>query len=334
MGYSCRKRPPTEVVFEKRTEMMPVLVILYLSAELVVQARQHALGARAAVPCTSLSGNDASLTVTKVVVGGPKVASDFLIGVDDPGPDPSPQVGNVDGTCYVIDQGKYAVTEAAVGSPCSKFFPDQGQDVPKVCIDLVCASEGYAASFSAGCGGEAKRGETLNCSVTNTHIGDPEDTYLTVIKHVVNDNGGTLLASDFTIRVAHPCLASGTSSFPGSESGTQVFVRPGLPYDVTETFVTGYTATFSSECSGVLAIGRKEELHSNKQRHRHADGHGVTKINCFLKVQVGRLLNSFCQVTHESEGGCGLSNVVQSCHFVESEATKLHFFASPFRGRI
>jgi Prealbumin-like fold domain len=76
---------------------------------------------------------------------------------------------------------------------------------------------------------------------------------LTVIKHVVRDNGGTATASDFTMTI-NGVTATGGNSFPGSEAGTTKQVTPGM-YSVTETGPAGYDATFSAGCSGTIAAG-------------------------------------------------------------------------------
>jgi CSLREA domain-containing protein len=76
---------------------------------------------------------------------------------------------------------------------------------------------------------------------------------LIVIKHVINDNGGTAEADDFT-------LDSGGADdtpddFPGAEApGTSVTMSPGS-YNVTETGPSGYTASFLADCSGSIAAG-------------------------------------------------------------------------------
>jgi hypothetical protein len=75
---------------------------------------------------------------------------------------------------------------------------------------------------------------------------------LTVIKHVVNDNGGTAVASDFTIDLG------GTTgiSFPGAESpGTTKSFAAGTTFNVTETGPAGYAASYSGDCSGTIQAG-------------------------------------------------------------------------------
>jgi streptogramin lyase len=79
-------------------------------------------------------------------------------------------------------------------------------------------------------------------------------TSLVVIKHVINDNGGLAVASDFTMNVE--AVNPSQTSFPGAESpGTEVFVDPGT-YSVTETDPNGYSVTYSTECSGTIIAGQ------------------------------------------------------------------------------
>jgi uncharacterized repeat protein (TIGR01451 family) len=105
----------------------------------------------------------------------------------------------------------------------------------------------YTTTFGEGCSGTlAHFGDTADCTITNTLKAAPR---LTVIKHVINDNGGTKKAADFTLTV------SGTdpspASFPGNEAGTVVTLKPG-PYAVNEAAVSGYATTKSESCSGSL----------------------------------------------------------------------------------
>ena len=85
--------------------------------------------------------------------------------------------------------------------------------------------------------------------------GGPSAT-LTVIKHVINDSSGIAVAGDFTIAIQGVTVQTGSAEFPGQESpGTTVTVDTGN-YDVTE--INGppdYSATYSTDCSGILADG-------------------------------------------------------------------------------
>jgi len=74
---------------------------------------------------------------------------------------------------------------------------------------------------------------------------------LDVIKHVINDNGGTAVAGNFTMTVDAPGATPAT--FPGAESpGTEVIINPGA-YSISETGPSGYTVSYSADCTGTLA---------------------------------------------------------------------------------
>jgi uncharacterized repeat protein (TIGR01451 family) len=123
----------------------------------------------------------------------------------------------------------YALTEAAAGT-----------------TDLA----NYNTSSTEGCSGTlAHFGDTASCTITNALKPAPK---LTVIKHVVNDSGGTKSAGDFTLTVSGSTPSP--ASFPGSESGTVVTLQPG-PYAVNEAPVSGYTGSKSAGCSGTLSFG-------------------------------------------------------------------------------
>jgi hypothetical protein len=73
--------------------------------------------------------------------------------------------------------------------------------------------------------------------------------HLVVIKHVINDNGGTS-TGDFTIDVSRP--------FSGAESpGTEITLTPG-PFRVSETGPAGYTQILSGGCFGTINVGGKK----------------------------------------------------------------------------
>ena len=167
------------------------------------------------------------LIVIKHVVndnGGTATAANFTIGVTGSSPSPASFSGaETPGTQVAINAGSYNVAE---GGPI-----------------------GYAASFSANCTGSIAIGETKTCTITNDDI-QPK---LIVIKHVVNDNGGTATAADFTIGVTGS--SPSPASFSGAETpGTQVAINAGS-YSVSETGLNGYTQTSAVGCSGTISIG-------------------------------------------------------------------------------
>src|SRR5206468_2711346 len=131
--------------------------------------------------------------------------------------------GNEGGTAVSLNQGAYSVGESGPA--------------------------GYSASFSADCAGAIAVGETKICTVTNDDI----SPVLIVIKHVINDNGGTALAGDFTMTVSATRL-SPASSFPGNEVGTTVSLDQGS-YVVGESGPAGYSSSYSADCAGSIALG-------------------------------------------------------------------------------
>ncbi|MEZ4712473.1 MAG: choice-of-anchor D domain-containing protein [Caldilineaceae bacterium] len=90
-------------------------------------------------------------------------------------------------------------------------------------------------------------GQDTTCTFTNA-----SRPTLTVTKVVVNDNGGTGVAGDFTLNVA--ATNPSQTSFAGSASGTTITLDAGS-YSVTETAAAGYTVSYSADCSGTIALG-------------------------------------------------------------------------------
>jgi uncharacterized repeat protein (TIGR01451 family) len=175
----------------------------------------------------------AALTVIKHVVnddGGTKTAGDFSLSVSGTNASPSSFAGSESGTNVSLDAGSYSVTESA--------------------------ASGYTVSYSVGCSGSVAAGGTATCTVTNDDVEStpppPAKATLTVVKHVVNDNGGAKTAGDFSLSVSG--ANASPSSFAGSENGTSVSLDAGS-YSVTEGAVTGYTASYSTGCSGTIAAG-------------------------------------------------------------------------------
>jgi hypothetical protein len=169
------------------------------------------------------------LTVIKHVInddGGTAVASDFTMHVAATNPSQSDFPGNESGDTITLDQGSYTVNET--GLP------------------------GYAESDGADCTGTIAVGESKTCTITNDDIA----AHLIVIKHVVNDNGGTASASDFTMSI-NGVTASGGNTFAGQESpGINKTLTTVGAYNITESGMAGYTQTdASADCSGTIALG-------------------------------------------------------------------------------
>jgi YVTN family beta-propeller protein len=187
--------------------------------------------------CTKPSppGSLTFLSVVKKVTSndgssGTKKPSDFTITVTGNDPSPSSFSGSSSGTSVTLRPGTYKVTE--------------DDNIP-----------GYTTSYSSECSGTAKGGR-IQCTITNEYTASPpgSTTFLDVITNVINNNQGTKKPSDFTITVTGNDPSP--SSFSGSSSGTSVTLRAGsYKVSVTER-PSGYTTSYSSECSGTAKGGR------------------------------------------------------------------------------
>ena len=93
----------------------------------------------------------------------------------------------------------------------------------------------------------------VNVTINNvTTINTFSIAHLTVIIHVINDNGGTSAAKDFTISVSGTNV-SPQGSFQGAESpGTTLTLSPGS-FSVSETGPAGYSQSMSGDCSGSIS---------------------------------------------------------------------------------
>lgn len=93
---------------------------------------------------------------------------------------------------------------------------------------------------------------TATCIVTNTFVETPPVLgTITVVKTVTNDNGGTLIVSDFPLFVDATAVTSG--SVNSYAAGT---------YTVSETNAVGYAATFGGDCGldGSITVADGENL--------------------------------------------------------------------------
>jgi len=177
-----------------------------------------------------------TLTVIKHVVndnGGGLTASNFTLHVKSGGTDVagSPAAGSESGTSYSLNAGTYVVSE---NTPPTGYTQLTG-------FGTDCDSSGNVTVVA---------GQTKTCTITN----DDVSPQLIVIKHVINDNGGTLGAADFTMNVT--ATNPSDDSFPGAESpGTTITLDAGA-YSVAEPAVAGYATSYSTDCTGTAIIGQ------------------------------------------------------------------------------
>jgi hypothetical protein len=162
-----------------------------------------------------------TLTVTKIVEnddGGQAQVADFSLFVGDTSVASGAQNG--------FDPGTYQVREEG--------------------------PSGYQATFGGDCDSEGnvtlEIGDEKSCTITNDDIAPT----LTVIKHVINDNGGTAVASEWTMVVSRDETTL-TMSDPGAESpGTTYTLLAGATYSVTETGgPSGYEQSSGGDCTAV-----------------------------------------------------------------------------------
>ena len=95
----------------------------------------------------------------------------------------------------------------------------------------------------------------LSGSFLAAHAQGQSVATLRIVTHVINDDGGTNRSSDFT-----NCIdsSSGSSSTTQCSSGDSVHSFDAGSYNVTQdpnNPVTGYTVTYSKDCSGVISAG-------------------------------------------------------------------------------
>ena len=187
-----------------------------------------AMGEGDTIMCTFVnSATTGTLTVIKEVMNGenpePKQVSDFSLFVNG---DPV-----TSGAVSTLLPGQYTVTEIGRDNYNSAFSGD--------------CDENGAVNLSIG--------QNLTCTITNTYSSSrpPRPARLTVIKHVINNNGGRAVASQFTMNVTGTNTSE--SSFVGDERGHVITLDAGS-YSVTEIGPNGYRAA-SDGCSGTVEAG-------------------------------------------------------------------------------
>src|SRR5205814_10157663 len=111
------------------------------------------------------------------------------------------------------------------------------------------AHSGYTATFSPECAGTIALGETKTCTVTN----DDQAARLIVNKVVINNHGGSADAAAFSGTVSGVTTAAGAAAWSGAS--TALTLTSVGSYSVAEPAHPGYDATFSTECTGTIALG-------------------------------------------------------------------------------
>ena len=181
------------------------------------------IGAGENVTCTFTNTKKPTLTLQKTVIkdnGGTAVDTDWTLSASGPTP-----ISGVEGdaaiTNAIVNAGAYTLSES--GGPLG-YTPTLYSCVKNGGVPVVSNSLTLAA------------GENAVCTITN----DDQQAYITVIKVVTSDNGGTAGPNAFALSL------EGTPVM----SGVQVPVNPGT-YTAAEdlSLVPGYTFEgFSGDC--------------------------------------------------------------------------------------
>lgn len=178
---------------------------------------------------------------------------------------------DVDGEWSVVAAAGSGVGGCTVDSaPGSALTVASGQTIT-VDITADCANGNiitltYKGTSSVVMGATALTVRTADAGdpgpVTPLIAGSPTITVtsasatLNVIKHVITDNGGIAVASDFTMNVTGTNVSD--PSFTGAEDpGTTITLDAGA-YSVDEDAFSGYTKSLGADCSGTIAAGETE----------------------------------------------------------------------------
>jgi hypothetical protein len=149
-----------------------------------------------------------TITVIKQVVngyGGTAPASDFCLALNDDENTPA-FAGDDTGTQFTFAIGnQYSVSEVACGNPDT-------------------SPQGYVASYSGDCTSLIEARTDKVCTVTNTQQPQAQAGF-TLLKNLINNNGGTAAKSAWTLNAVLKAGSSGTctaSGIAGSDTGSGV----------------------------------------------------------------------------------------------------------------
>ena len=192
------------------------------------------------------------LTLNKTVVNGPALAGAWTLNATAPSGALTFASGTTGVTHPVSPLTTYPLSETGgdpryvqlVGTGAS---PIAGSTISWFCGQVDPTTGAPIAGFSDGLNGGVTipRGYAVQCTAQN------QTAALTLLKHVVNDNGGNKAASAWSLTATPttpPAVPAGlvAQTVTGAEttsSANTIFVRPGQPYNLTESTVAGYTLT-------------------------------------------------------------------------------------------
>ena len=118
---------------------------------------------------------------------------------------------------------------------------------------LLSQRGGQTAAGGPSFNGTEAPGTTVAVNAGSDTVAEEQPPATLIVKnHVINNSGGLLLASNFTMTVTGSSPAP--ASFAGSETGTTVTLSAGS-YGVDEDAIAGYAKSFGAGCAGTIASG-------------------------------------------------------------------------------
>ncbi|MGB9101942.1 MAG: OmpA family protein [Stenotrophomonas indicatrix] len=173
------------------------------------------------------------LTLVKQVIndnGGTAVATAWTLTATGPSTTISGTTGSAAVTSAAVPAGSYALTEA--GGPAGY-----------TAATWSCVKNGGAAVAAATV--SLVGGDVATCTITN----NDQAATLTLVKTVINDNGGTATISNFPLTATGPTTITGVS---GTPAVTNAAVNAGV-YTLSEVTADGYAAGTWSCTAGTLS---------------------------------------------------------------------------------
>ncbi|MGE5073407.1 MAG: hypothetical protein ACM3MF_08265, partial [Anaerolineae bacterium] len=159
-------------------------------------------------------------------------------------------IGNV--TLYNIELVDLDMGVTVDGGPIGSLAPGQSDSSTFTATYILTQADldaGHFHNTAIACGSSPTSNPV--CDQDEHNVVFPPR--LIVIKHVINNNGGSKAAGDFTMQVTGTNV--NPASFAGSEAGISVALDAGT-YSVGEDAVAGYALSSAGDCSGSIAAGQ------------------------------------------------------------------------------
>ena len=164
-----------------------------------------------------------------------------------------------------VDAGNHSVSELGAG----------GTNLASFSSSIACVdSSGNPVASNSGSASLGRVnvpiGDSVVCTITNTLL----KSHLTLVKQVINDNGGTAEADDWTLNAAGPTPisgASGSAAVTNAEvnSGNYALSESNRPVRVYGERRTVCATAVPRTCSNDHACpGSGRDLHDHQQRQR------------------------------------------------------------------